>query len=147
MKRIFISLTLFLYYGFLSAQQPTIDFTIHARVDTTKKNIREIVSLWEGYLSSQPDSIYDNPFWNSAEKKMYKDFDLTRKFIYQFPSKQLLNYYTWGNLQAIQPVVHYKNICDKRGWWMEIKKCDANFDGTLEQKNYWKDNFYLSTGT
>jgi hypothetical protein len=80
-----------LAYNLILGQQANI--TIHSRVDTTKKEIREIAALWQNYLNSQPDSIYDNPYWNDAEKKLYKDFDLSRKFIYQFPSKQLLNYY------------------------------------------------------
>jgi hypothetical protein len=75
------------------AQRPAFDLTIHARVDTSKQETREIVALWTNYLSSNPDSIYDNPYWNEAEKKKYRDFDFTRKFIYQFPSTQILNYY------------------------------------------------------
>jgi hypothetical protein len=70
-----------------------LDHTIHSRVDTSKQEIKDIVTLWTNYLASKPDSIYDNPYWNEAEKNQYKDFDLTRKFIYQFPSQQLLNYY------------------------------------------------------
>jgi hypothetical protein len=128
MKRIFITLTLFLFYGLLHAQQPTIDLTLHARVDTTKKDIKEIVSLWKGYLSSQPDSIYNNPYWNNTEKSMYEDFDLTRIFIYQLPSRQLLDYY--------KPTI------------LSIEKEDDNYairtlfsadglDGTYRQYNPW----------
>ena len=80
-------------FGQTFAQKPTIKYTIHSRVDTTKQETKEIVALWTNYLSSKPDSIYDNPYWNEAEKKKYADFDFTRTFIYQFPSEQLLNYY------------------------------------------------------
>ncbi len=80
-----------LTYNLSFGQQTNI--TINTRVDTTKKEIREIVTLWTNYLNSKPDSIYDNPYWNDAEKKLYKDFDLSRIYIYQFPSGQLLNYY------------------------------------------------------
>ncbi len=79
--------------GFTFGQHTNIEITIHSRVDTTKKEIKEIATLWSNYLASQPDSIYDNPYWNDKEKKIYNDFDLSRKFLYQFPSKQLLNYY------------------------------------------------------
>jgi hypothetical protein len=75
------------------AQKPTIQCTIHFRVDTTKQETKEIVALWANYLSSTPDSIYNNPYWNEAEKKKYTDFDFTRALMYQFPSGQLLNYY------------------------------------------------------
>lgn len=90
------SLLLFLIvfsWGQTFAQKSSLDFTIHARVDTSKQETREIVALWTNYLSSGPDSIYNNPYWNEEEKRRYRDFDLTRSFIYQFPSAQLLNYY------------------------------------------------------
>lgn len=80
-----------LTYNLALCQQ--IPMTIHARVDTTKKEIREIALLWTNYLNARPDSIYNNPYWNEAEKKLYKDVDLSRIFIYQFSSRQLLNYY------------------------------------------------------
>jgi hypothetical protein len=79
--------------GLTFAQKPTFDLTVHSRVDTSKQEVKEIVTLWANYLSSRPDSIYDNPYWNEAEKKKYSDFDFTRTFIYQFPSAQLLSYY------------------------------------------------------
>lgn len=75
------------------AQKPAFDLTIHSRVDTSKQETKEIVTLWVNYLSSKPDSIYDNPYWNEKEKKKYRDFDFTRPFMYQLPSAQLLNYY------------------------------------------------------
>ena len=93
MKKQFLVLFYLLSYGLAFSQTPNIDITIHSRVDTTNKEIKEIINLWTNYLTSQPDSIYDNPYWNDAEKKQYKDFDLSRKFIYQFPANQLLNYY------------------------------------------------------
>jgi hypothetical protein len=88
-----IILLLAFSFGQTFAQKPTFDLTVHSRVDTTKQETKEIVALWTNYLSSNPDSIYDNPYWNETEKKKYRDFDFTRKFIYQFPSGQLLNYY------------------------------------------------------
>ncbi len=75
------------------AQAPTIDLTIHSRVDTTKQEIKEIVTLWVNYLTSKPDSIYDNPYWNEEEKKKYEDFDFTRSSMYQMPSAHLLANY------------------------------------------------------
>ena len=89
-----ILLILFSFYSYKAyAQQTKIDVTIHSRVDTTNLEIKEVAMLWINYLNSKPDSIYDNPFWNEEEKKKYTDFDFTRKFIYQLPSRQLLNYY------------------------------------------------------
>ena len=34
--------------------------------------------LWNDYLASSPDSLYDNKLWNKAEKEKYKSYDLLR---------------------------------------------------------------------
>lgn len=72
---------------------PEIDVTLHSRVDTTNPEVRSVANLWINYIRSKPDSIYDNPYWNSEEKLKYRDFDFSRAFLYQFPSEQLLRYY------------------------------------------------------
>ena len=74
-------------------QQAKIDVTIHSRVDTTQKEIKEVAELWIDYLNSKPDSLYDNPHWNKAERLAYKNFDFSMPYLYQFPSNQLLGYY------------------------------------------------------
>ncbi len=74
-------------------QQTKIDVAIHFRVDTSRKEIKEVARLWANYLNSTPDSLYDNPYWNNAEKVKYKSFDFSTPGLYQLPSKQLLNYY------------------------------------------------------
>ena len=63
---------------------------IHARVDTTKNEIREIATIWTKYITSKPDKISDSPYWNKEEKAKHKNFDLSRRLLYQFPSDQLL---------------------------------------------------------
>lgn len=42
-----------------------------------------IAKLYVNYLESHPDSIYNNPYWNSVEKKKYKDFDISRNSLFQ----------------------------------------------------------------
>jgi hypothetical protein len=71
-------------------ETPKIRVEIHARVDTTKAEIKEIATLWTNYLNSEPDKISDNPYWNEEEKLKYKDFDFSRRLLYQVPSDQLL---------------------------------------------------------
>jgi hypothetical protein len=34
-----------------------------------------VIHLWEGYLNSNPDSSYDNPYWLTSEKRQFKKFD------------------------------------------------------------------------
>lgn len=73
-----------------SFENSEIQVEIHSRVDTTKKEIKEIITLWTNYLNAEPDKISDNPYWNEEEKLKYKDFDFSRSLLYQFPSDQLL---------------------------------------------------------
>lgn len=96
MKKTIVSICLFIFlfasikiYG----QQSKIDVIIHSRVDTTQKEIKEVAVLWIDYLNSKPDSSYDNPHWNKAERLKYKNFDFSIPYLYQFPSNQLLRYY------------------------------------------------------
>ncbi len=68
---------------------------ISSRVDTTNIEVKEVLKLYENYINSQADSIYDNPYWNSEEKARYKDFDFSRINIYNgISSSQLFRIYT-----------------------------------------------------
>ncbi len=84
-----------------------IQVEIHSRVDTTKHEIKEIATLWTNYLNSEPDKISDNPSWNEEEKSKYKDFDLSRRLLYQFPSHQLLREYQPKILSIEKEGAHY----------------------------------------
>lgn len=68
---------------------------ISSRVDTTNIEVKEVLKLYENYINSQADSIYDNPYWNSEEKARYKDFDFSRINIYNgISSSELFRIYT-----------------------------------------------------
>jgi hypothetical protein len=54
------------------------------RVDTSQTEVKQVYHLWRSYLSSQPDSIYDNPYWLEAEKGRYTDFDISRRWTYGY---------------------------------------------------------------
>ncbi len=85
---------IFLFTANVFGQQSNkIDITIHSRVDTSNQEVKAVAQLWMNYLNAQPDSSYDNPYWNKAEKLRYKKADLSSDFLYQFPSGQLLRYY------------------------------------------------------
>lgn len=88
-------------------ENPKIEVEVHFRVDTTKDDIKEIVRLWTNYLNSKPDEISDNPYWNEEEKLRYKDFDLSRGLLYQFPSDQLLRSYKPKILTVEKEGDHY----------------------------------------
>jgi hypothetical protein len=71
-----------------------IALQISSRVDTTKSDIKEVLYLYEDYINSRPDSIYDNPYWNNKEKAQYKDFDFSRTNIYNgISNSQLFRIY------------------------------------------------------
>lgn len=42
------------------------------------KDIIAINQLWCDYLASEPDSLYDNPYWNDKDKRRLKSYDLLR---------------------------------------------------------------------
>ncbi|MDP4827896.1 MAG: hypothetical protein NWR73_09435 [Flavobacteriales bacterium] len=108
----------------LACAQNTIDLNIHARVDTTNKEVMEVVQLWKNYLSSSPDKIYDNPYWNEEEKAKYTDFDFTRSALYALPAEQLLNYYKPTLLSVEKDDVHYvlRTIFNAEGLQGQYKK-------------------------
>lgn len=64
-------------------QNEKIEVFVSSRVDTSNQDVRQIIELYTNYLNSRPDSIYDNPYWNTAEKELYKDFDLSRGSLFQ----------------------------------------------------------------
>ena len=55
-------------------------------IDITNPEINEIFSLWKNYLSSNPDEIYDNPYWNKKEKNEYVSYDLLKSEGFLNPS-------------------------------------------------------------
>ncbi|WP_044212936.1 hypothetical protein [Flammeovirga sp. OC4] len=84
MRQLFV--LLFLLNGFqIFAQESNdhIKLFVSSRVDTTSKDVRAIIQLYENYYKSKPDSIYNNPYWNKKEKELYHDFDFSRVSIFQ----------------------------------------------------------------
>lgn len=64
-----------------------ISVSIAGGIDTVENiNRRNIVQLWNNYLNSNPDSIYDNKYWNNDEKRRYVNYDLLNSTGYLSPS-------------------------------------------------------------
>jgi len=70
-----------------------IETKLGAGIDLKNEDINSVFNLWKSYLSSNPDSIYDNPNWNDSEKKKYKSYDLLKSEGFLSPS-----------LYALQPL-------------------------------------------
>jgi len=85
MKKVILFLSIVLC-GFCSIGQnkkQKIKVQLSSRVNIASKEVNEIVALYENYLNSNPHLISDNPFWNTKEKKLYKDFDFSRASMFQ----------------------------------------------------------------
>ena len=80
--------------GTIQEASEKIELQISARVDTSQIEVREVLELYENYINSKPDVISDNPFWNNKEKDQYKDFDFSRKTLYNgMNSEQVFRIY------------------------------------------------------
>jgi hypothetical protein len=59
----------------LFAQQSHVRLYLAPAIDTSNADISRVIRLWNDYLNSNPDSLYDNPYWLTSEKQHYKKFD------------------------------------------------------------------------
>lgn len=91
MNRIIHTATFFLCLGALTyAAIPEgyvrqIDLPITVRVDTSDADVKAVYDLVWNFLSTRPDSLYDNPYWNNDEKKKYPEPFPARTMIFQSP--------------------------------------------------------------
>jgi hypothetical protein len=73
---------------FLSAtnciSQIKVDIDVHSRVNKNSEEVMAVLDVYENYLNSRPDSVQiNNPFWCTADKNKFHDFDFTRDFLYR----------------------------------------------------------------
>ncbi len=140
-----------------------INLHISSRVDTTNRDVKKVLNLYENYINSQPDSIYDNPYWNSDEKARFKDFDFSRINIYNgISSGQLLRVYApfvlsiepknekyqirvlYSNSASEPPYVGSKVWCihklnairEKGTWKLENLLADKTRNWTIKQVSF-----------
>jgi len=64
---IFIGLTISSF-----AQKVTYNYLI----DTSNIEVKKVQKLFEDYIHSRPDSIYNNPFWSDTDKEIKGHFDI-----------------------------------------------------------------------
>ncbi|MGE5411416.1 MAG: hypothetical protein ACM3MI_10695, partial [Clostridiales bacterium] len=60
-------------------------------MDDSDPEIKNVIKLWNDYLNSKPDSLYNNPYWSNEEKDHYKRFDIVSQ-TYFTPSVYSLGY-------------------------------------------------------
>ena len=80
--KILTCLLIFIKIGF--GQSYEVEIKTGFWSDTiSRPEIKPIIEVYKNYLESNPDSIYDNPYWNSKEKEMYHDFDFSRNSLFR----------------------------------------------------------------
>jgi len=127
-----------------------IKLQISSRIDTTKKELKEILSLYENYINSKPDSIYNNPYWNEKEKAQYRDFDFSRSNIYNgINSRQLFRIYTPFVLSVepkkskYQIKVLYSNSATKSPYVGSKVWCIHKLNAISEEGNWKLENLIV----
>lgn len=100
MKTIATLTLVFLCCGTLFPQQAHVRLYLAPAIDTSNAEVSQVIQLWSDYLNSNPDSLYDNPHWLSAEKFRYKKFDFLNS-VYFNPS---LYYFLARNKPTVMSV-------------------------------------------
>ncbi len=76
----------FSVYSMPAQAQGQGQMNISYRVDKENPDVAAVLKTLAKYLTSRPDSLYDNPYWNSAEKAKYSPhglyFDRSAKYLY-----------------------------------------------------------------
>ncbi|OBQ32515.1 MAG: hypothetical protein AN485_21290, partial [Anabaena sp. MDT14b] len=54
------------------AQKVTYNYLI----DTANIEVKQVQRLFENYIHSRPDSIYNNPYWSDTDKQNKGHFDI-----------------------------------------------------------------------
>lgn len=117
MKKLLTTLSVFVFIH-------SFGQTIHSdsQVMTENQKNQDIVvinQLWKDYLASSPDSLYNNPYWNEADKKKHKSYDLLR-------SEGYMNIYSLGKYGELKNLV------------LSIKPLDDKYYD-IHSMYYWGD--------
>jgi hypothetical protein len=108
-------LTLILPAAIVEAQ--TVE--LNNGVDTSIADYGRVYRLWCDYLHSNPDSVYNNPYWNEFEKRRYRSFDLLNHQGFLSPS--LYNFKFDAHVLSIS---HYNGVYDIRTMFYHTNKED-----------------------
>jgi hypothetical protein len=91
-KQLIILLLLLLSSLSFAQKKDSIRAFVSNGVFLNDPKIFEVITALQGYLNSRPDSTYDNPYWNSNEKKKYTHFDLLRDYFSSDLYKMITSY-------------------------------------------------------
>lgn len=119
--------------------------SLHPLVDTTQADIRQAVALWTTYLRARPDSLYDNPYWNDAEKRASAAFGgrfdlLEREFeptLYRGYPVQILSVVNYNGLYQIKSLFGGNNPKGRSPNLIAITNVYAR-PGTADDPGRWQ---------
>jgi len=134
----------------LQSANQRIKLQLSGRVDTTKQEVKAIVNLYENYINSSPDSIYNNPYWNQEEKAQYNDFDFSRVSLFNgLNSTQLFSIYPPFVL-SVEPVgdkyqirVLYSNSAQEAPYVSSKVWCIHKLSAVKENKDWKLENLLV----
>ncbi|MEQ8910029.1 MAG: hypothetical protein RIC95_12600 [Vicingaceae bacterium] len=105
---IILSLSLYLHscHSEAQEQQPKTDLNLilsnRILVDEDS-NKAEIIELYKNYLTSNPESKNQNPYWNSKEQEKYEQFNLSLPYLFQGIGAKMLPRYMDLYLMTLEP--------------------------------------------
>lgn len=150
-KLLTLSFILTCFSAIAQKNTDAIKLLISSRVDTTSSDVRAVIKLYESYYQSNPDSIYNNPFWNSTEKETYTDFDFSRQSIFQggMDANTLFKYFTPFVL-SVEPlgekyqirVLFSSNTTDPKYAGSKVW-CIQKLNAVKENKNWVLENLLV----
>ncbi len=102
---------------FCSLKGQSYKYSLAASIDTVNyvdANIKAVYKCWENYLKSEPDSIYNNPYWNDRDKKKYLSYDLLKSEGFLSPglygfdiNNQVISITDIGNKYVIRSIFYW----------------------------------------
>jgi hypothetical protein len=118
MKTVFLTIPFILLCPLAQLPAQPISCSLTQTIDTVTNgdpNIKKVYDCWAGYLASSPDSLYDNPYWNSADKIRYKSYDLLKSegflspglYAFGFLKNQVLSIANMGDAYIIRSRFYY----------------------------------------
>jgi len=123
-----------------------VSVTLSRAVDTTDVDNKAVFELWVDYLNSRPDDMWSDMSWNEDKSRLWRDFDLTAPFVYQFGAGQFLQTYRptvmaidkAGDLYSIRTLFYAEGLdsayADQNPWAI-VRVYAGREDGAWKLRN------------
>jgi hypothetical protein len=130
MKKTILIVILLVFVKTVFAQKITYNYLI----DTSNIEVKKVQKLFENYIHSRPDSVYNNPYWTDSEKNKVGHFDVLygefQPSLYMgFPIHVL-------SIKSNKGTFQIKAMFSKCNSDTPFVLCIANFYAKKENENY-----------